>query len=101
MNCSPMGTKLAGWMAFAALLPVLAVARGQEQPQQPPTSETAPPSPKPKAKTPGALPWEEAPRTSEPVLRPPSGPVEILERYDIGESQLAGFFSGQPLGASE
>jgi hypothetical protein len=38
---------------------------------------------------------------SEPVLRPPSGPKEILERYDIGESQLAGFFSGQPLGPSE
>ena len=47
------------------------------------------------------LPWEEPPRTSEPVLRPPSGPKEILERYNIGESQLAGFFSGQPLGPSE
>jgi hypothetical protein len=50
---------------------------------------------------PGALPWEEPPRTSEPVLRPPSGAKEILERYNIGESQLAGFFNGQPLGSSE
>ena len=57
--------------------------------------------PMPKAKAPGVLPWEEPPRVSEPVLRPPAGPKEILERYDIGESQLAGFFSGQPLGPSE
>jgi hypothetical protein len=52
-------------------------------------------------RAPEALPWEEPPRTSEPVLRPASGPKEILERYNIGESQLAGFFSGQPLGPSE
>jgi hypothetical protein len=63
--------------------------------------ESSAESPQPKARVSGALPWEEPPRTSEPVLRPPAGPVEILERYDVGPSQLAGFFSGQPLGPSE
>src|SRR5262245_30414465 len=48
-----------------------------------------------------ALPWESPPRTTEPILRPPSGPAEILERFDIGPSQLESFFSGQPLSASE
>lgn len=49
----------------------------------------------------GPLPWEQRPRVGEPVLRPPSGAKEILERYDIGESQLQNFFSGQPLSPSE
>jgi hypothetical protein len=49
----------------------------------------------------GPLPWEAPPRVSEPILRPPAGAKEILERYGIGASQLQGFFSGQPLGPSE
>jgi len=81
-----------------ALAGALRFAAGQAPAPEAAQAEKAPP---PKAKAPGALPWEEPPRVSEPVLRPPSGPKEILERYDIGESQLAGFFNGQPLGPSE
>jgi hypothetical protein len=80
-------------LATGLVAAIAASVAGQE-----PATETLSP---PKAKPAGALPWEEPPRVSEPVLRPPSGPKEILERYDIGESQLAGFFSGQPLGPSE
>src|SRR5262245_49523026 len=48
-----------------------------------------------------ALPWEPAPRVSEPILRSPTGPAEIFERFGIGTSQLESFFSGQPLSPSE
>jgi len=54
--------------------------------------------PKPSA---GPLPWEAPPRVSEPILRPPANPREVLQRYDIGPSQIEGFFSGQPLMPSE
>jgi hypothetical protein len=47
------------------------------------------------------LPWETPPRTTEPLLRPPSSPADILGRFDIGPSQLESFFSGQPLSAAE
>src|SRR5262245_27152379 len=30
-----------------------------------------------------------------------SGPLDILEKFDIGPSQIESFFSGQPLSASE
>src|SRR5262245_45767362 len=30
-----------------------------------------------------------------------SGPLEILEKFDIGPSQIESFFSGQPLSAGE
>jgi hypothetical protein len=49
----------------------------------------------------GHLPWEPPPRATEPVLRPPAGPDEILARFDIGPSQLESFFSGQELSPSE
>jgi hypothetical protein len=49
----------------------------------------------------GALPWEVRPRTREPVLRPPSRPAELLERFEIGASQLESFFSGQALTPAE
>ena len=96
-----------GWStaAIAASIVAIATGRGQEPPAAQPTdAPAAAASEKPlPPKTPalGKLPWEEPARTSEPVLRPASGPKEILERYNIGESQLAGFFSGQPLGPSE
>jgi hypothetical protein len=47
------------------------------------------------------LPWEAPPRSTEPVLRPPAGPAEVLERFDVGPSQLESFFSGQPLSPGE
>ena len=50
---------------------------------------------------PGRLPWEAPPRAGEPALRPPAGPEEVLARFDIGASQLEGFFDGQPLSPSE
>jgi len=43
------------------------------------------------------LPWEAPPRANDPILRPPTGPGEVLERFGIGPSQLDGFVSGQPL----
>jgi hypothetical protein len=82
------------------LMTVLATAAAQDTP---PTQESLPETqPKSQPAAPGALPWEKLPpRVSEPVLRPPSGPREILQRYDIGPSQLDGFFHGQPLGPGE
>ena len=47
------------------------------------------------------LPWESPARSVEPVLRPPAGAAELLERFDIGTSQLESFFSGQPLSPTE
>ncbi len=41
------------------------------------------------------LPWEKS--GSEVVLRPPTSPLEIFARFDIGTSQLENFVSGQPL----
>lgn len=91
MNETSFKTLLFG--ALVAAIFAASIVTGQE-----PATETLSP---PKAKAAGALPWEQPPRVSEPVLRPPAGAAEILERYDIGASQLAGFFSGQPLGPSE
>jgi hypothetical protein len=87
------------------------VLRGQEQPapESPPATpaKTEPADPQP-TEAPGKLPAA-TPRASElpwvkkktieplPVLRPPSGVREILEKYDLAESQLAGFFNGEPL----
>jgi len=48
-----------------------------------------------------SLPWELPPRTAEPVLRLPSNPAEILERFDIGPTQLANLVDNQPLTPSE
>jgi hypothetical protein len=42
------------------------------------------------------LPWEPPP-TAEPVLRLPTEPREILNRYDIGASQLENFAGDEPL----
>jgi hypothetical protein len=43
---------------------------------------------------------ESAPAASN--LQPqPAGPLEILEKFDIGPSQIESFFSGQPLSAAE
>jgi len=47
------------------------------------------------------LPWEPPSRVDEPIIRPPSGPAEIFERFDIGPSQLESFASGQPLSPGE
>ncbi len=35
------------------------------------------------------------------TFRPPGSALEILRKFDIGDSQLGGFFSGQPLGTAE
>jgi hypothetical protein len=89
-QCSVLATQYANPLSAPLALPLLAllvtfslvsIAHGQEK--------NAP------------LPWEAAPRTTEPILRPPTGPAEILERFDIGASQLESFFSGQPLSPSE
>ncbi len=81
-------------MCRAIVLAALAAAApvwGQEDPPATPQPPDA-----------GQLPWEKLPpRVSEPVLRPPSGAREILQRYDIGPSQLEGFFHGQPLSQGE
>jgi hypothetical protein len=47
------------------------------------------------------LPWEPPPRTTEPILRLPSNPTELLERFDIGPTQLASLVDNQPITPSE
>src|SRR5436305_3116149 len=44
------------------------------------------------------LSGEDTPSAAPPA---PSGPLEILEKFDIGPSQIESFFSGQPLSARE
>ncbi|WP_425613772.1 hypothetical protein NA78x_003613 [Anatilimnocola sp. NA78] len=80
-------------------------------PAEKPESEASAPEPQPKSVpeksiTPrpgGELPWLKREKKSDPlpVIRPPAGVREILEKYDIGESQLDGFFNGQPLSNDE
>src|SRR5262245_52557746 len=68
---------------------------------EPPPAEPTPPPTTPKA---GAeLPWVKKKATKDPlpIIRPPTGVREILDKYDIGESQLEGFFNGQPLSVAE
>lgn len=70
------------------------------KPDVPPTTESPAES---TPKTGGDLPWvkKKAKNDALPILRPPSSVREIMEKYDIGESQLEGFFAGQPLTPSE
>ncbi|MDX1946318.1 MAG: hypothetical protein SFU86_13035 [Pirellulaceae bacterium] len=75
-------------------------AKPESEPE--PALPAAQPAPvAPLAKPGGKLPWEAPPRVSEPILRVPQSPREILARYDIGPSQLDGFFNGQPLDPGE
>ena len=89
------------WLAlFGAALVAATVDRSHGQTTDQPVADKSESKPGPAAS--GALPWEKLPpRVSEPVLRPPASPREILQRYDIGPSQLEGFFQGQPLEAGE
>ncbi|MEX2176677.1 MAG: hypothetical protein WD872_20085 [Pirellulaceae bacterium] len=96
------------WFSFAMMLAILAAmllglsrlggqtfAQSIPAHSEPPQAETARPATK-------KLPWERLrTRNSEPILRPPASPREILERYDIGPSQLDSFVQGQPLGPGE
>ena len=55
-----------------------------------------------KPAAPDKLPWEKTPgKRPAPLLHPIASPREFLEKYGFGESQWAGFFSGQPLSAAE
>jgi hypothetical protein len=48
------------------------------------------------------LPWQKTEsKRPAPLLHPISGPRELLGKFGIGDSQWAGFFSGQPLSAAE
>lgn len=95
--------KLATWSMVRAATAVIVLSCAPLTAQQvPEESKPEPATAQPAQRQPsGPLPWESAPRVNEPILRPPSGAKEILERYGIGASQLQGFFSGQPLGPSE
>jgi hypothetical protein len=66
-------------------------------------SETPAPSPPIAPKRGSDLPWvkNKGPKDAITVIRPPSSVREILEKYDIGESQLDGFFNTQPLTVAE
>lgn len=73
-------------------------AQEESQPDSP--AEAA--APRGKSPSDGRLPWEKplnAPET--PVLRPFDGPLEILDKFGIGSSQMEGFFNGQPWTPSE
>ncbi len=83
--------------ACGSLLLLLLAMGKQAVAQEAPTDKATEAKPQPQA-----LPWEKLPpRISEPILRPPANAREILQRYDIGPSQLDGFFHGQPLGPGE
>jgi hypothetical protein len=85
-------------------LPLALVAPSVVRSQDPPTAggEATTKSADDGKTSPPVLPWEKLPpRISEPILRPPANAREILQRYDIGPSQLDGFFHGQPLGPGE
>ncbi len=87
--------------------PAESPAKAEPAPAEPPKSE--PPKSEPPPSTtpaiPGSsseLPWVKKKANDPlPVLRPPAGVREILEKYDIAESQLAGFFNGEPLTPSQ
>jgi hypothetical protein len=85
-------------LVFGLLVSTSLLLRAQSQEAEPADAPLATPA----TKSPPQLPWEATrPRAAEPVLRPPTSPREILERYEIGPSQLEGFFSGEPLGPGE
>jgi hypothetical protein len=100
-------------LSFVIAIVCAAAVRAQEQSEtaQPepaatetPTEPTPAPmqpatQPPPTARSSSELPWvkKRSPNAPLPILRPPSGVREILEKYDIGESRLAGFFNGEPL----
>ncbi len=85
-------------MQLPLFIATIAALYGAQDAPQPP-AEVLPQVQK--AAPAGALPWEAPPRVSEPILRPPANPREVLQRFDIGPSQIEGFFSGQPLMPSE
>jgi hypothetical protein len=94
-------TLLLRLLAALALLGVCGVGvstvAGQDQQEA-----DAPRSPSGASKTLAPLPWEKKPaEMTPPLFRPPANALEILERYDIGKSQFAGFFNNQPLSRSE
>lgn len=75
-------------------------ASAKGEPDDPPSADPQAAPTKLPAATPRAseLPWVKKKAIEPlPVLRPPSGVREILEKYDLAESQLAGFFNGEPL----
>lgn len=80
----------------AAKPDVPAIGEAADAPEKPPEVTTPP-------RTGGDLPWVKKKAKSDalPILRPPAGVREIMEKYDIGDSQLEGFFAGQPLSPSE
>lgn len=47
------------------------------------------------------LPWKSRMKSVVPVLRQPASPVEVLERFNIGDSQIASFISGLPIESGE
>lgn len=103
-------------LAFGALMLLASnISLLAYQPEEPaaPASTDAPadtspgdaadsPKAEEKAATP-ALPWELKKETQEKLstLIPVTGAKEVLERYNITESELFKFFNGQPLGANE
>lgn len=102
-------TAVAITLACAFLLPAQEQPAPESQPAVPAKTEPADPQPaEPPAKLPAVppraseLPWLKK-KSSDPlpILRPPTGVREILEKYDLAESQLAGFFNGEPLTPSQ
>jgi hypothetical protein len=114
--------KILSLLRFFFALAAFALASGSIAAQAKPGDEAAKPdvpanpdapieSPEAPAKTPETaaprkssdLPWvkQKAKADPLPILRPPTSVREIMEKYDIGESQLEGFFAGQPLSPSE
>jgi len=88
------------WLAGGALLLCLVLL---ESAGAQPGNETAPSEPPAAPKRGTDLPWvkNKGPKDAITVIRPPSSVREILDKYDIGASQLDGFFNNEPLTVAE
>lgn len=99
----PYPCGLPAGLLLAVLMGVASLSPGQAAPGEEGANPKPLPAESPKPAPSRELPWvkKKQPSDALPLLRPPSSVREIMEKYDIGESQLAGFFNGQPLSPSE
>lgn len=98
---APMPAALAA--ALAALIVFPRFARGSEPAEdgRPPAAAADAKRADPAPAAANELPWSKKSRRDAPLSRPINSPREFLDKYGIGDSQWAGFFSGQPLSAAE
>lgn len=97
------------WAVAVLFLTGFASLHGQEaspaetpQATEPASAPPEKPAPEGPSKGKGGLPWEEKGKAPDATaLLPVKGAKDILERYNITESELTKFFAGEPLDADE